>query len=340
MKKIIGIISLLAIAVGGVLGYRYYQKFYANNTAKKGYFIIPNKANFAQIIDSVSPFLKDKESFIAVAKSKNLGQFFSKGRYKIEQEDNNTEIVNRIKQGSQSPNNFRIGDFGDIYQMLGRVSRKTETDSLSFVKGLDEIAKSKGLNSAEDLKIYFLSNTYDFFWTVTPKQLFHRFDEEYQKFWTNDRKNLEKQSGLNRKQIIALASIVEKESAKSEERKIIAGLYINRFKKGMKLQSDPTVIYAINKKNNFSKIIKRLYFKDLKENSPYNTYQNVGIPPEPICIVSADAIDAILNADKNNYIYMCADPNKPGYHRFTNNDVIHEKNARDYRNWLDQRKIK
>ena len=254
---------------------------------------------------------------------------------------NNREIANMIIAGNQTPNSFRIKDFDDVYQMIGRVSKKTETDSANFVKKLDEIAIKKGYKNAEDLKKYFFNNTYDFFWTVTPKEFFDKFENDYKDFWTADRIEKEKKSGLTRDQIYALASIVYKESGgKPDEQRTIAGLYLNRYKKGMKLQSDPTVIYAVNKASNFTQQIKRVYYKHLKEPSPYNTYANKGIPPGPICIVDKNSIDAVLEAENNNYIFMCADPARFGYHKFTDNDAEHAKNAKAYQDWLNSRQIK
>ncbi|MDO4225080.1 MAG: endolytic transglycosylase MltG, partial [Bergeyella zoohelcum] len=276
-----------------------------------------------------------------VAKSKNMDKFFHEGRYKITQGMNNRDLVNMIKAGNQSEDTFRIIDFGDVYQMVGRVTRKTERDSMQFITELNKIAVNKGYNNAEDLKKYFFADTYNFFWTVTPQEFFKKFEDQYNDFWTENRLQKEKELGLSREQIYALASIVYKESGgKTDEQKTIAGLYINRYRKGMKLQSDPTVIYAINKENNFTQTIKRVLYKHLKYPSPYNTYANAGIPPGPICIVDKNSVDAVLNAEKNDYIFMAADPDRFGYHRFTASDAEHSKNARDYQNWLNKKNIK
>ncbi|MBW8361488.1 MAG: endolytic transglycosylase MltG [Kaistella sp.] len=343
MKKeniIFGIIGVLII-VGGFLGFRYYSKYYGNNVAKEGYILIPHSANINSILDSISPYLKNAESFTDVAEDKNLGQYFNAGRYRIKSGTGNTDLVNMIKAGNQTENTFRIGDFGDVYQMIGKVTKKTELDSLRFATDLNQIAVQKGYKNAEDLKKYFFIDTYNFFWTVTPKEFFKKFEDSYTAFWTAERKAQEKQSGLSRDQIYALASIVYKESGgKPDEQKTIAGLYLNRYRKGMKLQSDPTVIYAINKETNFTTPIKRVFYKHLTHPSPYNTYANVGIPPGPICITDKNSVDAVLNAEKNNYIFMAADPGKFGFHRFTASDTEHAKNARDYQDWLNSKNIK
>ena len=343
MKKGCGFFSVLFIIivlVVGIFGFRFYSKYYGNNVEKEGFLLIPHQAKFAQILDSISPYISDKESFKEVALSKNLDKNFKPGRYKIGNGTSNTSIVNMIKAGNQTENSFRIGDFFDVYQMIGKVSKKTELDSAKFANGLNEIAINKGLKNAEDLKKYFFIDTYNFYWTVTPKEFFEKFENQYNDFWTSERTAKEQQSGLSRDQIYALASIVYKESGgKTDEMKTIAGLYLNRYHKGMKLQSDPTVIYAVNKATNFQSKIRRVLYKHLKEPSPYNTYANVGIPPGPICVVDKNSVDAVLNAEKNNYIFMAADPAKPGYHKFTASDVEHAANAKAYQDWLTSKNI-
>ena len=344
MKKgnsALAVIALAILLIGGFFGFRYYQKFFGNNVEKEGYILIPHSANMNSILDSIAPYIKNKENFEAVAKEKNLGKHFNAGRYRIKLGTSNSDLVNMIKAGNQTENTFRIGDFGDVYQMVGRVTKKTELDSLRFVKDMNSIAVKKGYSNAEDLKKYFFIDTDNFFWTVTPEQFFKKFEDQYNDFWTADRKAKEAQSGLTRDQIYALASIVYKESGgKPDEQKTIAGLYLNRYRKGMKLQSDPTVIYAINKETNFTTPIKRVLYKHLRHPSPYNTYANAGIPPGPICITDKSSVDAVLNPERNNYIFMAADPDKFGFHRFTASDTEHAKNARDYQEWLNSKNIK
>lgn len=340
MKKIIIVILGLAILGIGV-SYPFYKKYKGNNVKKTGFILIPKNSNFMQVMDSISPYLIDADNFKDVALSKNMDKYIKAGRYKIQEGNSNSQLVNMIKAGLQTEDVFRIKDFDDVYQMIGRVSRKTQADSLSFVKEFNQIAKEKELQTAEDLKIYFFSDTYHFFWTVTPKEFFTRFEKDYNTFWNKERKEKEKQLGLSRNQIYALASIVHKESGgKTDEQRTIAGLYLNRYKKGMKLQSDPTVIYAINKEHNFTKKIKRVYHKDLFHPSPYNTYANAGIPPSPICMVTKSSVDNVLHAENNNYIFMVADPERLGYHKFTHSYTEHTENAKNYHNWLNKNKIK
>ncbi len=340
MKKALIVIGVAALAIGGFFGLQFYSKYFSGNVSEEGYIHIPHSANFQQILDSIGSHLKDVESFKAVALDKNLDEKWNAGRYRIQDGTSNTDLVNMIKAGNQTENSFRIGDFYDVYQMVGRVSNKTELDSARFAKDLNAIAEKKGYKNAEDLKKYFFIDTYHFYWTVTPEEFFKKFEDQYNDFWTAERIDKQKASGLTREQVYALASIVYKESGgKSDEQKTIAGLYLNRFHKGMKLQSDPTVIYAVNQANNFQSKIRRVLYKDLKTPSPYNTYANPGIPPGPICVTDKSSVDAVLNAEKNNYIFMCADPAKPGYHKFTDNDQEHARNAKAYQDWLNSKNI-
>lgn len=340
MKKITAVGALVLFLIGAFFGFSYYKKYKANNVAKEGYFFVPTGAGYEQILDSIRPYVKNFEAFKDVAANRNMDRFHHPGRYKVVSGKSNTELVDMIKNGNQTDLTFRIGDFGDVYQMIGKVAKKTELDSLSFIKEFDKIAQQKGLNNAEDLKKYFFIDTYNFFWTVKPNEFFKKFEDQYNSFWTAERKQKLQQSGLTENQVYALASIVYKESGgRPDEQKTIAGLYLNRYHKGMKLQSDPTVIYAINKDTGFTQDIRRVLYKHLTHPSPYNTYANAGIPPGPICIVDKNSVDAVLNPEKNNYIFMAADPDRFGFHRFTASDTEHAKNAKDYQAWLNSKNI-
>lgn len=155
MKKAILIIILLVFIVAGFFGLRFYNKYLGNNVEKEGYVLIPHRAGFKQILDSIAPYMKDRESFEAVAKEKGLDTNFKAGRYHIQSGTGNKNLVNMIKAGNQTANSYRIGDFGDMYQMIGKVTKKTEIDSLHFVTDLDAVAQEKGYKNAEDLKNIF-----------------------------------------------------------------------------------------------------------------------------------------------------------------------------------------
>ncbi|MDL1913434.1 MAG: endolytic transglycosylase MltG [Bergeyella sp.] len=341
MKKKIFFILLFFLVTVGYFFYKNYFLTSRNNVVREGYILIPKKASFSQILDSISPYLKDPKSFEKVAKKNHLNKYFHAGRYFIKNGSGNESIVQMIKQGIQTENTFRIGDFSDVYTMIGRITKKTEADSATFVKSWNKISVKRGFHDVEDLKPYFFIDTYNFFWTVTPEEFFSRFEKLYTEFWNQERREKEKKLNLTRSQIYALASIVYRESGgRPDEQRTIAGLYLNRYKKGMKLQSDPTVIYAVKKNVNFKRKIRRVLHKDLKIPSPYNTYLNTGIPPGPICVVDRNSVDAVLNAETHDYLYMCADPSRIGYHKFTKSDKEHMKNAKAYQEWLNSLNLK
>jgi UPF0755 protein len=181
----------------------------------------------------------------------------------------------------------------------------------------------------------FFPDTYKMEWDTDADEFIARMAQEYKRFWSEDRIQKARQYGLSQSEVSTLASIVQAEQqVHPDERKVIAGLYLNRLKKGMRLQSDPTVVYAVG---DFS--INRVLTKHLSTPSPYNTYINAGLPPGPINLPSKQTIDAVLNADKNNYIFMCAKADFSGYHAFATNLSEHNRNARAFQKALNHRKI-
>ena len=186
----------------------------------------------------------------------------------------------------------------------------------------------------------YIPNSYEFFWNVEPNEFRERMLEEYNNFWNEKRIKQAESTGLSKKEIIVLASIVQKESVKLDERPIIAGVYLNRLKKRMRLQADPTVIYSIKSYyNNFDTIIRRVLYRDLKLKSPYNTYKIKGLPPGPISMPDISSIDAVLDSRSHDYIFFVADPYNPGYHLFASTLRQHNKNKRVYTRWLNSKKI-
>tara|TARA_B100000035_G_scaffold232983_1_gene201223 strand:+ start:12 stop:581 length:570 start_codon:yes stop_codon:yes gene_type:complete len=186
----------------------------------------------------------------------------------------------------------------------------------------------------------FIPNSYEVYWNIEPEDFRDKMLTEYNRFWNQDRTKKAEQIGLSRLEVISLASIVQKESIKVDERPTIAGVYINRLKKRMRLQADPTVIYSIKDYyKNFDTIIRRVLYRDLRLKSRYNTYRINGLPPGPIAMPDISAIDAVLNYEKHNYIFFVADPYNRGYHLFARNLSEHNRNKRVYTRWLNSRGI-
>jgi UPF0755 protein len=187
----------------------------------------------------------------------------------------------------------------------------------------------------------FIPNTYEIYWNTSAEKFRDKMIKEYRNFWKKERVEKAKNQGLTPIEATILASIVHKESVKKDERPRIAGVYLNRLRALMPLQADPTVIFAIKKKSNdFDQIIKRVFYNDLTMASPYNTYMNLGLPPGPIAMPDITALEAVLNPEKNSYIYFCASVERFGYHEFATTLVEHNKNAKKYSDWINSQGVK
>ena len=246
------------------------------------------------------------------------------------------DLINLLKSGNQTPVKITFNNTRTINDFVSNISSSLEIDSVSLLNAIYD--KNFLLNNKltnENVGCIFIPNTYEFYWNVSSEGFLNRMLLEYDKFWNNDRIKKSKLIPLNLNEISILASIVQMEqNIKYDERPIIAGLYLNRINQNMKLESDPTLIFALK---DFS--LKRVLNNDKKVLSPYNTYKNKGLPPGPICMPSINAIDAVLNFDKHNYIFMCAKEDLSGYHNFAVTYKKHLKNARRYQKMLSKKKI-
>jgi UPF0755 protein len=229
-----------------------------------------------------------------------------------------------------------------LENLCERLSSQIEPDRTKLLTTFrDSIFLQKNGFTEDNIFAMFLPNTYEVYWNITAEKFRNKMLEEYNRFWTNDRVKKATALDLSPVQVITVASIVHKESVKKSERPIIAGVYLNRLIQGMPLQADPTVIYALKlRDNDFDQIIKRVLYNDLFINSPYNTYKNIGLPPGPIAMPDVDAIDAVLNAEKHDYIYFCASVEKFGYHVFASTYEQHQVNAKKYADWINNQGTK
>ena len=339
-KKIF-IASLIICLISGFgLIYFYYKSVYVHNINLKNqepYIYIKTGSNFEDVKNLLAEknVLLNVASFEWLAKQKNYVDRIKPGKYKLENGMTNNQLVNKLRAGNQEPVNITINNIRTKYELISKVSKILEADSnqlKSILENDHELEKIK-LNSDNIISL-FIPNTYQFFWNTSAEEFFARMINESDKFWNKLR--LEKLGKLNlsRAEVITLASIVEKESNYFPERPIIASVYLNRVRKGMKLQADPTVVYAVG---DFS--INRVLDIHLKKDSPYNTYMYQGLPPGPISIPSANAIDAVLKNEKTPYIYFCAKEDFSGKHNFAANYIQHSNNANKFRKALNKRKI-
>jgi UPF0755 protein len=258
------------------------------------------------------------------------------GRYRLTKDMSNRSLINMLKAGNQEPVNIAFQNVRLKHTLAGMISKKIESDSTSILGLLDSAAfvEKYGFNT-ENIYTMFIPNSYEIYWNSNAEKFFLRMHAEYLKFWNVDRKAKASKINLSQADVSILASIVDSEALNDSEMPRIAGLYMNRLLKGMRLEADPTVIFAAN---DFT--IRRVLNKHLRINSPYNTYLNEGLPPGPITMPSINAIDAVLNYEKHDYIYMCAKEDFSGYHNYASNLSQHLQNARKFQDALNQRNIK
>jgi len=338
-KKVIVFVVIILIIALGFVGYNYYMKYFGPNvTANKEYLYIHTGATFNDVFDTIQKdgMVKDTASFHWAAQKMNYVNRVKPGRYHLHEGMTNRRLINMLASGAQEPvtlsfHNIRLKD-----QFAGFVAKKIEPDSAAILRLLDsaQFVKHYGFTT-DNVYTMFLPNSYQLYWNTSPEKFFKRMYANYQKFWTPERRIKADSLGLTTQEVSILASIVSAEAMHDDELPTIAGLYINRLKKGIKLESDPTIIFA---KNDYT--IRRVLNRDLLVNSPYNTYQHTGLPPGPINMPSVNAVNAVLNYQRNNYLFMCAKEDFSGYHNFASNAADHQANAAKYRKALNERNIR
>ncbi|MNK04113.1 putative aminodeoxychorismate lyase [compost metagenome] len=336
--KIILLSLLVVLAVGGYFGIKFYKVFFApNTTGKEKYLYVRTGSNLDNLFEELrrKDILTEIGTFSQAAAKMDLARSLKPGRYKLTKGMNNRSIINMLKSGNQDPVKLKFQNLRKKENFAGYLANNLEPDSLTFMSVLDSAAliEKYGFNQ-DNSYVMFIPNTYEMYWNVTALEFFDRMHTEYEKFWNAERKQKAAALNLTPIQVSILASIVDAEALYDKEMPIIAGLYLNRLNKGILLQADPTVIYA---NNDFT--VKRVTNSLLQVQSKYNTYKYAGLPPGPIMMPSINAIDAVLNREKNNYIYMCAKEDFSGYHNFAVTVQEHELNAKKYREALNKRNI-
>tara|TARA_Y100000758_G_scaffold301718_1_gene268146 strand:- start:357 stop:1385 length:1029 start_codon:yes stop_codon:yes gene_type:complete len=340
MKKVI-LISITILFM--LLLYSYYNTMHRDNTnfdEDSTFLYINSSDSIVNILDTINKKIKSPETFLKAAKTMDYIENIKSGRFKVYKGSGNKEIINSLKFNN-TPLTVTFNNQERIQDLAGRISKQISADSLSLLNAFLEksFIEDNGFDDLNSISMY-IPNSYEFFWNVEPNKFRDKMLDEYNKFWNQDRTEKAKKLGLSKLEVISLASIVQKESVKLDERPVIARVYLNRLKKKMKLQADPTVIYSIKSYyNNFDTIIRRVLYRDLKLNSPYNTYKIKGLPPGPISMPDISSIDAVLNSRNHNYIFFVADPYNPGYHLFASKLSQHNKNKRVYTRWLNSKKI-
>ncbi len=337
-KKILiaaAILLLLALIAVGTLAYIIFLPNTKNQTEVTIH--IPRNTDYLQLLDSLDnhEILRSEETFDMVAhymKYKNV----KVGNYTIKPKMSNYQLVRMLRTGQHYPVKFSFNNVRTLNQFIEKASNVMFFDARELAKVVydNEFWKQYDLNLFTCPQI-FIPNSYEFYYDITPEAFVQKFYDIHQNFWNETRRQQAEEIGLTPLEVSTLASIVEEENFRPQEKAIIAGLYINRLKKGMLLQSDPTVKYALH---DFGR--QRILNSDLKVDSPYNTYKYKGLPPGPIRFPEASTIDSVLHYTHHNYLYMCAKEDFSGYHNFTASAAEHQRNANRYRKALNQRNIK
>ncbi|MCF8303922.1 MAG: endolytic transglycosylase MltG [Bacteroidales bacterium] len=337
--KVVLTLIVLAIIAGGILVY--HVAFRPNVWVKEGektYVYIPTNANFEEVKDVFYErgLIIHRKNFEWLAKKKNYPSNIYPGRYEIKDDMSNNELINLLRSGKQEPVELIFNNIRTRQELAQLVSEQIEADSAEIVELLNDSAFVRQFNlTPETSKIMFIPNTYEFYWNTSAKEFIKRMYREYNKFWNEERMEKLKKLDMTRNEVVTLASIVEKETNKNDEKDRIAGVYLNRLQKGWRLQADPTLVYAAR---DFS--IKRVLNEHKEIDSPYNTYKYTGLPPAPICIPSISSIKAVLNYEDHDYMYFSAKADMSGYHNFAKNIYQHNRNAKEYQKALDELNIK
>lgn len=332
LLRLLLLVVLLAVA-GGAIGW---WQFYGNAVPQERELYLSRRADYAAVTDSLLPALEHRAAFRLYADRLQLAESFKPGHYVLKPGMSVIDVARMLKLGLQTPVRVTVNPARIPAQLAGRLARQLDADSTDFLAAFTDrrLAETMGFDSLTFFSM-FIPDTYEFYWTVRPEEFVERMHREYGRFWTAERDELRKRSGLSRLEVMTLASIVYEETRQVDEMPRIAGVYINRLRKGIPLQADPTVKYAMQ---DFG--LRRILYRHLKYPSPYNTYINKGLPPSPICMPAVSAIDAVLHFEQHDYIFFCARPTFDGYHNFARTLSEHNANARAYSAELNRRKIK
>lgn len=287
----------------------------------------------AQLVDSAD--CMHIHSFRLLSDWMNYSGHLRTGRYRITPGMNNLEVVRLLRSGHQEAVRLTFQSSRTLDELAERVSSQLMLSGNDLLQMTNDSVWCHSMGfTRQTIAALFIPNTYEVYWNISPKGFMARMQKEYNAFWNEERKEKARQIGLTPIEVSTLASIVEEESAMTDEYPIIAGLYLNRLKAGIPLQADPTVKFAVG---DFS--LRRILNKHLEIDSSYNTYKYAGLPPGPIRIPSIQSLNAVLNYQKHRYLYMCAKEDFSGRHNFAVSLAEHNRNANRYRAALDRRKI-
>lgn len=335
------IIFFLGVTAVMIAGYAFYGKIMSPNvqTDSEASLYVYHGDNLDSIVKrcTAEQLLRDPKGFEWWAERQGLNALLKPGRYVVKNGMSSRELVNLLASGRQTAVRVTFNNLRTKYDLAGRIAEQLEPDSAAIMAYFDtaSVFNNVGLNK-DNFMTLFIPNTYELYWTSTPAEFVARMIKEHDAFWGPERLEAAKQIGLSPEQVYILASIVYSENEKAaDEAPRIAGVYMNRLQKGMKLEADPTVKFAIG---NFA--LKRILFADLEIESPYNTYKYPGLPPGPIHMPPIAYIDAVLHYEHHDFIFMCASGDGSGYHLFAKTLAEHNKNRDIYIRTLNKAGIR
>lgn len=328
----IAVLTVLVFA-GAVFAFAFIP--YSGSDSEGEWIYVPKDATTYQVKDSLKTHLGSSMGTRVYIMWKLMGGSVarSEGAYLVPNGQTALGTARRMSTGRQTPVTVTFNGTRTFDQLVNRIAGQLECDPEAFMEACLEVLPDRGF-SREAFPAAFIPDTYEFYWSASPENVVRRLLDYRDKFWSEERINKAKTLGLSKVEVATLASIVEEETAKADERPKVARLYLNRLSQGIKLQADPTVKYAAG---DFS--LRRIRGNHLAVNSPYNTYKVEGLPPGPIRVPTASAMDAVLNAPAHPYIYMCAREDFSGYHNFATDYATHLANARRYQAELNRRNI-
>lgn len=338
MKTVIKL--LLAFVILGILaaGTGYFFVFRPNvRVQDNGIFMIRKGEPFDTVVRRLQEkrYLRNEYTFRKVAALKKYPQLVKSGRYKLTDWMNNNELVGLLRSGKQEPVYFTFNNVRTLEQFAGVVSRQLAIDSSALLSLFSDREYVSQLGfTQENLAGMFIPNTYQIYWDIAPRNFVTRMQEEYRKFWNDDRRRKAERAGLSPMDVMILASIIEEETIRPDEYPMIAGVYINRLKRNIPLSACPTLKFALG---DFT--LKRVLKVHTEVESPYNTYKYKGLPPGPVRMPSVQVIDAVLNYRQHDYLYFCAKSDFSGGHHFSRTLHQHNEYARQYHQALNRRKI-
>lgn len=340
IKKIIVSTITILIIIGCIIAYKYFSKIYVPNVIENSAVFIPTNATFDEVSKIIHPYVNNSKSFDWVAHRKNYPNVIKAGKYLIKKGMNNNDLVNLLRSGKQSPITLTFNNQDTLEKLAGRIAEQIEADSSDILMTvLDTVFLGKNNFNKRDILGMFIPNSYEVYWNTSAVQFRDRMLKEYANFWNSSRRTKAKALNLSEKEVITLASIVQKETAKVSERSTVAGLYLNRLRDRWALQADPTIIFALKQQNGQDYEVKRVLNEDLNIDSPYNTYKNTGLPPSLIAMPDISSTDAVLNPKNHEYYYMCASVTNIGSHEFAKTLSQHNINASKYQRWVSKQGI-